>query len=136
MATKIHNGKIIYISDGAMANGKGTSGYKIVDPTDRDFYILGSAPCDSNPHCIQSFRAELNVILGEVILSGEILRFHGKDSSTASITTYCDNTSALQAISAQDDGAGRGGPWHRELGWSWRRVERYLQSLCVSVMMQ
>ena len=106
MATKIHAGKIIFISDGAMANGKGTSGYKIVDPTDRDFYILGSAPCDSDPHCIQSFRAELNGILGEVILSGEILRFYEKDSGTASITTYCDNTSALQTISSPYDTPG------------------------------
>ena len=102
MAEKIQKGRIIFVSDGSMASGRGTSGYKIVDPSDPDFYIMGSAPCDSHPDCIQSFRAELSGILGEVILSGEILRHLQKTERTAPITTYCDNTSALQVLEEEE----------------------------------
>jgi hypothetical protein len=106
LANKITAGKIIFVSDGSMAQGKGTSAYKMVDPNDPDLYILGTSPCDSHPSCIQSFRAELNGILGEIILSGEIRRFLGKDQPTATITTYCDNVSALGKLEKTEEKPG------------------------------
>ena len=93
---------MIFVSDGSMANGQGTSGYKIVDPMEPTLFIMASAPCDSHPECIQSYRAELNGILGEIILSGEILRYYGKTGPTSTITTYCDNISALAKLEEKD----------------------------------
>ena len=106
MASRLAAGKVIFVSDGSMAGGKGTSAYKMVDPNDPELYILGTSPCDSHPACIQSFRAELNGILGEIVLSGEILRFLGKDLPTATITTYCDNVSALGKLEETNDKPG------------------------------
>ena len=64
---------MIFVSDGSMAGGKGTSGYKIVDPNEPEIFIMGSSPCDSHPACVQSFRAELNGILGEVVLNQDVV---------------------------------------------------------------
>ena len=84
--------QIIGVGDASVKRKRGSHSF-ILESTDEEYNIQGSAPVDGDPDDIDSNRAELCSVLAMMTFSDSIAKFFQISNSTIKI--YCDNKYAV-----------------------------------------
>ena len=100
LAYQVSTGRAILVSDGSVKRGQGSSAWRIAfRRSARQCDAHAAAPCDGDPSTMSSYRAELNGLLGGLIFTTLLLRYHQFPiPEDGTFEVHCDNTSAIEAL--------------------------------------